>query len=188
MLVDTRRQILDAAAEFAQRLGFSAFSYADIADRVGIRKASIHHHFPSKESLELALVDDYRAQFNAALDSILAQTSDAVVRLRRYAALYQKTLQSNRMCLCGMLASDVQALPESLRDPLRGFFADQVSWLAKVLKQGKQQLQFNFGGKAESRAENILVSLQGALLLARVSHDEALIARIIEQQLAMLRP
>ncbi|UMO89950.1 TetR/AcrR family transcriptional regulator [Pectobacterium sp. PL64] len=31
--------------------GYSSFSYADFATKIGISKASIHHHFPSKEML-----------------------------------------------------------------------------------------------------------------------------------------
>ncbi|MEF9673014.1 TetR family transcriptional regulator [Pseudomonas sp. PCH446] len=41
-------------ADYAQSLlalgGYNSFSYADIAERVRITKASIHHHFPSKAS------------------------------------------------------------------------------------------------------------------------------------------
>ncbi|MDP2026901.1 TetR/AcrR family transcriptional regulator [Sulfuriferula sp.] len=40
-----------------QRRGFNDFSYADIANEVGIRKASLHHHFPTKTDLGLALID-----------------------------------------------------------------------------------------------------------------------------------
>jgi TetR/AcrR family transcriptional regulator, transcriptional repressor for nem operon len=175
--VDTRQQILDVASELAQRFGFSAFSYADISEKIGIRKASIHHHFASKEALELALVEDYRAQFSIALQQILAEATDAKLRLRRYAALYQRALSAGRMCLCGMMASDLQALPASLKVPLQGFFTDQIAWLAMVLKHGK----------AETKAEAILVSLQGALLIARLNQDERLISRVIEQQLATLQ-
>ena len=45
---DTAEQILDLAETLIQTRGYSAFSYQDIADSLGIRKASIHYHFPSK--------------------------------------------------------------------------------------------------------------------------------------------
>ncbi|MBC7941403.1 MAG: helix-turn-helix transcriptional regulator, partial [Chitinophagaceae bacterium] len=60
---DTRERILATAQMLAQQRGFNAFSYADIAAAVGVRKASIHHHFASKGDLELALVQRYRQQF-----------------------------------------------------------------------------------------------------------------------------
>lgn len=48
---DTRTRILDVAEDLIQRVGLNAMSYKHISDAVGIRKASIHHHFPNKENL-----------------------------------------------------------------------------------------------------------------------------------------
>lgn len=48
---DTRDKILDVADDLVQRVGLNAMSYTHISDAVGIRKASIHHHFPRKEDL-----------------------------------------------------------------------------------------------------------------------------------------
>jgi len=54
---DTAEQILDLAETLIQTRGYSAFSYQDIADSLGIRKASIHYHFPSKTDLGIAVVE-----------------------------------------------------------------------------------------------------------------------------------
>ncbi|MCA6968718.1 TetR/AcrR family transcriptional regulator [Pectobacterium carotovorum] len=35
-----------------RKKGYSSFSYADFATKIGISKACIHHHFPSEEMLE----------------------------------------------------------------------------------------------------------------------------------------
>jgi len=45
---------VDLAEALIQSRGYSAFSYQDISDRLGIRKASIHYHFPSKTDLGVA--------------------------------------------------------------------------------------------------------------------------------------
>ena len=44
-------QILDAAAQLFVERGFAATSTRAIADRVGIRQASLYYHFPSKEQI-----------------------------------------------------------------------------------------------------------------------------------------
>ena len=49
MSLDMRSTLIDVATGQVRRLGYSAFSYADLAAAVGIRKPSIHHHFPAKE-------------------------------------------------------------------------------------------------------------------------------------------
>ena len=50
----TAEDILDRAEALIQTRGYSAFSYQDISDTLGIRKASIHYHFPSKTDLGVA--------------------------------------------------------------------------------------------------------------------------------------
>src|SRR6185295_2042375 len=72
---ETAEQILDLAETLIQTRGYSAFSYQDIADSLGIRKASIHYHFPSKTDLGIAVVDRYVARFGGALAAIAADQS-----------------------------------------------------------------------------------------------------------------
>ena len=64
---DTGEQILDRAEALIQTRGYSAFSYQDISEALGIRKASIHYHFPSKTDLGIAVVDRYVERFGTAL-------------------------------------------------------------------------------------------------------------------------
>ena len=53
---DTRAALLDAAERLIRERGYAGVSYADLAGLVGVRKASIHHHFPGKADLALALL------------------------------------------------------------------------------------------------------------------------------------
>jgi TetR/AcrR family transcriptional repressor of nem operon len=62
---DTRYEILSLARDFLQSLGVNGFSFQTIADAFGIRKASIHSYFKSKEEMGLALVNDYIEAFAA---------------------------------------------------------------------------------------------------------------------------
>jgi len=47
--LDTRTRILDTAEQLVRTRGYYGFSYADIADRIGISKPSIHHHFKTRK-------------------------------------------------------------------------------------------------------------------------------------------
>jgi AcrR family transcriptional regulator len=49
--IDTRRRVLDASVALFAEKGFRASSLDEIADAVGIRKASLYHYFPSKAAL-----------------------------------------------------------------------------------------------------------------------------------------
>jgi TetR/AcrR family transcriptional repressor of nem operon len=48
---------LDIAEQLVQTRGFNGFSYADIAAEIGISKASLHYHFPTKAMLGERLID-----------------------------------------------------------------------------------------------------------------------------------
>ena len=59
----TSDRVLHIAAALVQTRSFNAFSYADIARTVGIRKASLHQHCAPKAALGVALVARYRSAF-----------------------------------------------------------------------------------------------------------------------------
>ncbi|MCV7202172.1 TetR family transcriptional regulator [Mycolicibacterium peregrinum] len=61
-----REQILDAAAELFTNHGYASTSTRRIADEVGVRQASLYHHFATKDDI---------------LDALLAGTVDEALRL-----------------------------------------------------------------------------------------------------------
>ena len=62
---NTRQEILEASLELFSFQGFEATSVSQIADAVGIRKASLYSHFESKQAILDALVDEVLEQYAA---------------------------------------------------------------------------------------------------------------------------
>ncbi len=89
----TREKLLAEAEVLVRQRGWSGFSYADLAGAVGLRKASIHHHFPVKEDLGMALIEAYGQRYDAALAKILAASDDGLARVEAYAKLYLHGLE-----------------------------------------------------------------------------------------------
>jgi len=186
---DMRLNILDVAAELIQTVGLNAFSFRDLAGRVGIKSASVHYYFPTKLDLCLALIARYRDEVRAAMASIDADGLDASGRLRRYTRIFQETIDSgNRMCLCGMLASDVGALPPAARDALRDVFGDHEAWLTGVLEAGRASGELEFPESATTTARMLVAGLEGALLVARAFGDRERFAALVEVLLGSIDP
>lgn len=61
---NTKQEILDAALNLFSVQGYEATSISQIADAVGIRKASMYSHFGSKQEILDALVRDVLEQYN----------------------------------------------------------------------------------------------------------------------------
>ena len=101
-----REEILDSAQELIQKKGINGMSYADISKKVNIKKASIHHHFPTKEDLVNCLVERYYTQFKTHVNEILCSSLKPKTKLQRFMRLFENTLiegKSDKACLCGCL-------------------------------------------------------------------------------------
>ena len=167
----TAAQILDAAEGLVQERGFNGFSYADVAQELGVTKAALHYHFASKAELGDALIDRYAERFLAALSALDDDGSDALEKLRAYAQLYADVFRDDRMCLCGMLAADYATLPEPMRQRVVRFFDDNEVWLSRVLEDGRKAGTIRFDGPARPVARTLIGGLEGAMLVARPYHD-----------------
>ncbi|MEP7067597.1 MAG: TetR/AcrR family transcriptional regulator [Usitatibacter sp.] len=184
MAADTSQRILDIAERLVQTRGFNGFSYADVAQALKVTKASLHYHFPSKADLGARLIKRYERKFLTALESIDAESGDARVKLRRYAAIYEDVLRDNRMCLCGMLAAEFGTLPKPMREDMRHFFDENERWLAKVLQQGKRDKVLKFAGSVPEAAQTLIGALEGAMMIARSYGDVGRFTAASERVLA----
>jgi TetR/AcrR family transcriptional repressor of nem operon len=182
----TADRILDTAERLAQTRGFNGFSYADIAAEVGVTKASLHYHFPTKAALGRALVVRYAGRFQSAIEEIAASGDDAYAKLDRYVRIYQQVLGADRMCLCGMLAAEYATLPEPIQQELRNYFDANERWLVGVLEAGRRDGSLRFEGSARDVAGLLTGALEGAMLLARSYRDDARFGAAAEQLLGTL--
>ncbi|SFD76205.1 TetR/AcrR family transcriptional regulator, transcriptional repressor for nem operon [Paenibacillus catalpae] len=183
---NTSEVILDTAQSYVQEFGFNGFSYAHIAEKVGIRTASIHYHFPNKEDLGEALIVRYLKQFHATAAQIDSETPNYLDKLRKYILIYQAPVQDYCTCLSVMLSSDLSTLPEKVREALAQFFTANLSWLEQVLEQGRSEGHLQFKGTADVRAHQFLATLQGGQLLARSFRDASRFNRIAEDLISAL--
>lgn len=74
-------QILDAAAELFTTQGFSSTSTRKIADAVGVRQASLYHHFATKDDILVALLEGTVTTALAVADQLVDRPEPAAVRL-----------------------------------------------------------------------------------------------------------
>ena len=157
-----------------QAHGYHGVSYAAIAAHVGVRKASVFHHFPTKEDLARAVVARYRATLRAGLVAIDDTSDDPRVRLDRYAGLYRGLLERRgHMCLCGLLAAEATTLPGSVRAEVRAYFVEHEVWLGEVLAAGRAAGLLRVGEPLAAAAALVVAGIEGALLVAHAHDDDA---------------
>jgi TetR/AcrR family transcriptional repressor of nem operon len=173
----SKEAILAAARRAAQAHGYNGLNFRDLANDVGIKAASIYHHFPSKADLAAAVARRYWEDAAAALQALLAGSSDPVCCLRQYPETFRKALENNnRMCLCSFMAAEYDDLPEAVKQEIQTFADVNVAWLSRVLSAASVVS----AEESEPRARAIFAAVAGAQLIARSRSDISLYDALIE--------
>ena len=73
--------------------------------------------------------------------------------------------------MCGVLAGEYQTLPDPMRAAVIRFFDDNQTWLVHVLDEGLRGPNADVLRVKEDVAQTILVTLEGAMLVARPYGD-----------------
>src|SRR5436190_5831409 len=163
-----RDEILDAAQHLMQTRGCNGFSLRDLGEEVGLRTASLHHHFPAKADLLSAVVRRYRDRLNARIAEIEAETDVLGTRLERVAALFLPLPgQGVRLCVLAVMAADFQTLAPGPAEEARALTANLLGWLTRFLLRAKTEGELPSRTQPESAAAALLATIQGSLLLER---------------------
>jgi len=179
---DTRQRIMDVAEQLLLQRGYAGFSYQDIAEAVGIRKASIHHHFPAKEDLGAAIVRRARARLLDTRGPVGDTPAQIQHQFDRYLRFFEKiATQGDKLCLGGRLSADLAVLPEAVRDPFRDFTTDHGGWLAKLFEAGQKHGVFRRDAEPADQALMFGAAVQGAVQVARSRGDAEFFRRIARQ-------
>ena len=161
----TREQILAVARGFIETRSYLGFSFQDVADAVGVRKASLYHHFPSKEALGIAVI---RAATQSFKDWDAAREREPKDALESYVRMYRNTLKAGSgICPAGALAPGWDVINDELREAVRELRSTQVTWLTGVL--GALMPARKKGASVASLAAYVFSASQGAQLSARMT-------------------
>lgn len=131
MMNERASQIVDTAISMIREGGYHSFSFRQIASELGIKSASIHYHFPTKEDLGVAVTERYSVDFLASLDHPPEHDRPADF----YIDAFQNSLERHQAaCVCGILAAEAGRLPQPILDALADFTKKNVKWLEEALQ------------------------------------------------------
>lgn len=107
---DTRERILETAEDAFAYYGFSGASLQDIADRVGIKKASLFYYFKGKDELYAEVIsrvfkaieqilfpniNDANAGYAKKIENLVGSTFDLLAKHPNYARMLYRELLDN---------------------------------------------------------------------------------------------
>ncbi len=186
---DTASKLVIEAGRLITKVGYNGFSYADLAASLGIRKPSIHHHFPSKVDLVVAVVEQQRAAIQAQIEALKSGTPDAIGALLVYVDYWKRCItdESATFCLAGVLAVELPGLPPPVAAAVQGHFNDLGMWLERVMTLGVEQGTIQLELQPKTSSQFFQTAVYGAMVMARAYGDPGKFNFIVDAFLARMR-
>jgi TetR/AcrR family transcriptional repressor of nem operon len=185
-----RERILHEAQQLFFAQGLKGVSMDDVAAAAGIKKANLFHYFPSKEALELAVLERFGADLRERLAAQFAATDaddpiGAVARMFEEAARGMKRRRCRGGCFAGNLAQESDHR-ESVRVQVARLLRFWVEEVARLLERGRASGYFRRDLDPEPAAEAILSLFEGSLLFSKASRRPAAIESARDMAIAYL--
>lgn len=185
--MNTRQKILETAIHLLKKKGYYGWSYDHISKEVGIKKASIHYHFPEKEMLVAAALKNYIEGFWCFANDLLASGFTNTAKLQKMIDCYKKNYDAeDEICLCVMLSADFTAISPELKDHLQNFYKKLEDWIYIVIKSGIQVGEFKPDLEARALACILVNLLQGLLLTGKFCDSKNSFEMSIDQVMSLL--
>ncbi len=179
--MNTADRILDVVQYMIQTRGYNAFSYQDVANEIGIKKASIYYHYPKKADLVRVVVERYRQgvlDLQKQLDA--DEKSSYSQKLTVYIGPFLSVSETeNIVCLCGVLGGEFITLPKEVQEQVTLFFNEHEKWLTKLFTQGRAAGEFHFKKNPREMARLFFSSLEGAILVVRATGDSKYFNQVV---------
>jgi TetR/AcrR family transcriptional repressor of nem operon len=171
--VEARRRILDVARELFLERGLKGVSMEEVASAAGLKKANLFHYYPSKECLELAVLDlaagEMREQVQAQLSAKGRDPVVAVASMFEQAGRGMRERRCRGGCFLGNLAQEASDHNETIRVRVSEFLRYWTDQLAGFLDRGRASGYFRPELEPRPAAEAILALFEGALLFSKAS-------------------
>ena len=180
----TRDQILDAAARLIHLRGYHGTSLDDVLRESGVGKGNFYYYFRSKEDLGFAIIDRVVERFleRTLEPAFVDPTADPLDQVRAFLdRLLDVQRQRNCVggCPMGNLACELSDVHEGFRQRLADIFERWRVMLATTLERGRESGRLRADLDAASAAGFVVASLEGAILMAKVTKDISVMEKCV---------
>jgi TetR/AcrR family transcriptional regulator, transcriptional repressor for nem operon len=182
----TREAILEAASRLIHVHGYNHTSLDDVLRESGVGKGNFYYHFKSKEELGYAILDQ-------AIASFLAETLEPCFSdpggqpLTQIRCFFDRVHEIQREqncvggCALGNLAAELSDVHEGFRTRLAVVFSAWRERLTQALHAAHRRGDISEGCHPEAVAHFLVASLEGAILLTKLTKDIAVMEQCVTE-------
>lgn len=161
----TRQQILEMAGDLIHQHGFKGMRVDEIAEKTGLTKGAIYHHFPNKQALGYSVVDElFNKMFNQYWDEMLAGDGLPLEVIASSFECMGNTICKSEVeigCPLINLGSEMSFEDEGFRTRINKVFDEWTSQLEDLLIKGIEQGNIRSDVDAKKTASFLVASFQG---------------------------
>jgi len=186
LATDTKTEIMRFAERELASKGVHGFSFRDVATACHIKSSSVHYHFPKKNDLIIAVLQEFVVRLKAQFETWTREEAHAEQRLKRYLGRMRELARecsSRTFCPMMMAATEVGAADPEVTRITRMFFNAAIQWLAEQLRAIRGHAQPTQDDLFD--AELMYNMLEGGMISVRMTGEPGRIEtvlRTIEKQ------
>lgn len=171
-----RARILDSAARLFQDRGYHATGMREVMQATGVSSGALHHHFPTKDALALAVITDRVSPAVRAtwIDPVRTGSSLGKSVSQIFTDIVRGIEARGAVAGCPLnnLAMELSFSNPQFRPPLEAIFREWQSVLAERIGQTRGGARLDRGKRAAAAAF-IIATYSGAMNLAKTSQSAA---------------
>lgn len=189
---ETKLKLLRAAEAGIIRQGFAATTVDEICSDAGVTKGSFFHYFESKDEMAREVLNYHSQQKNRAFAAVLGRDHiddplDQIDRLLDVMIEMVQAPDSPSVCLVGMMAQELAATNEPVREVCATHFGEGAQQMTQLLREAQRVVPTKKDFDPEAVALMFVSLLQGSMLMAKTTQNPDLVVSNIEHGRAYIR-
>lgn len=171
----SQEELITGFMEIFRKKGYEGASLGTLAEASGLRKSSLYHRFPGgKQQMATEVLNFTRQWVSVNITNILRETGDPNFRLAKVLDNIN-FLYSGGKSACILKALSMDTGLDLFTRPIKAVFEDWIHSFTILA----QDFGFDAGG-AKLIAEDILIKVQGSLIVANGLGDQTIFNRTLQ--------
>lgn len=176
----TKQQIIHEASRMLLAKGLNGFSLQELAEALNIKKASLFHHYPSKNALAIELYRFYQDSFKEWIKGF--ENQDPEKQILSYTdKLTTWICEKKRICPVGALSLEWHLVDPDLQVEIKKLHELHKAWLTSLFKRIDVNVPKN------EAVIGTMALLQGSIQLARMLDDSKLVKKNLKSYLKSIK-
>jgi TetR/AcrR family transcriptional regulator, transcriptional repressor for nem operon len=184
MSSSTKTQILHEASRMLLSKGLNGFSLQELAAQLNIKKASLFHHYPSKNALAVELYRFYQEAFSSWTQKYAHLSAEKQI-LTYAEKLTSWICEKQRVCPVGALSLEWSLVDPALQAEIKNLHILQKEWLTRLFKiiQKERGLKVPL----QEAVLGTMGMIQGSIQLARINNDPGMVKKNLKSFLKTIK-